>query len=176
MADCPCVTEYVADCGASEKDWSVVVTVNENALVCVVPDPLALIVTAVPLPVAMLAAVTTVMLVVLVFVPSICTVVGLNAQVAPVGNPVVQLGVITWLKPCTGTSVIVIGLDVCPAITLVLPGAAASVKSGASTVTTTAADVEALFDPSPSYFAVTLFEPPGSAVVDSVAVPVVAAG
>ena len=154
----------------------VAVTVNENALVCVVPDPVALIVTAVPLPVAMLAAVTTVMLVVLEFVPSICTVVGLNAQVAPVGKPVVQLGVIIWLKPCTGAKVMVIGLDVVPAATLTLVGAAASVKSGARTENTTAAEVEALFDPSPSYLAVTLFEPPGSAVVASVAVPVVAVG
>jgi hypothetical protein len=159
------------------KVWSVAVVVSEKVVVCVTPEPVALIVTlgVVGVAGAMLAAVEIVMTVVLGFVPSIVTGVGLNAQVAPVGIPV-QLGVMGWFSPLTGVNVSVILAELCPATTLVLVGAASIEKSGAITMTTAAAEVEALFVPSPKYLAVTLLLPPGSAVVVRTAVPVAADG
>jgi hypothetical protein len=73
------------------KLWSVAVVVSEKPVVCVTPEPVALIVIAV-VAAAMLDAVEMVMVVVAACVPSGVTVVGVKAQVAPVGKPV-QLGV-----------------------------------------------------------------------------------
>jgi hypothetical protein len=127
----PCFTVIEGTVELSVKVWSVAVVVSEKAVVCVTPEPVALIVMDVVAG-AMLTAVVMVMVVVLGFVPSIMTGVGLNAQVAPVGIPV-QLGVIGWFIPLAGVKVMVIEPvvgAVCPAGTLVLVGATAIEKSG----------------------------------------------
>jgi hypothetical protein len=100
---------------------------------------------------------------------------GLNPQLAPVGNPV-QLSVVAWLYPLTGVTVTVIAFDGCPATTVALAGFDPIVKSGATTVTTAADEVDDLCDASPRKVAVTLLVPPGSVVVLSTAVFVAVAG
>jgi len=76
----------------------------------------------------------------------------------------------------------VIPVELCPAVTVVLVGAARMEKSGAVTVITAAADVDRLCAASPMNVAVTLFVPPGRSpaaeplATVSVAVPVVAVG
>jgi hypothetical protein len=156
------------------KVWSVRAVVSEKPVVCVTPEPVALIVVLV-VAAAMLAAVEIVITVDLGFVPSIVTGVWLNLQVAPVGIPV-QLGVIGWFIPLIGVKVSVIPAESCPAITVVVVGAASIEKSGAITVTTAADEVDELCAASPTKVAVTLFVPPGRAVVARVAVPVGTAG
>jgi hypothetical protein len=78
------------------------------------------------------------------------------------------------VNPLAGVIVIVEDA-VCPAGTLRVVGVGVIVK-GIVTVTVVAAETELLCDPSPSYVAVTLLDPVGSAVVAKVAVPVVAVG
>ncbi len=164
----------------------VVVTVRFTVALCDVPPaPLAVPVTVMVCePNAMLAAVVMVRVTVLEFMPSSVTLVGLKEQRAPTGKPAVQLDpvleltelvkLMVWVEPFTGVKVNVAEVD-CPAemeLGIRLP--ATSVKS--LTVTTAGEEVESLLAASPSYVAVTLFEPAGSAVVLKVAVPLLVGG
>jgi len=167
----------------------VAVTVRFTEVVCDVPPaPLAVPVTVIASePNAMLGAVVMSRVTVLEFMPSSVTLVGLKVQRAPVGKPAVQLPglepvvelvefvkLMVCVEAFTGVKVNVVEAD-CPAemeAGRTVP--AVSVKS--LTVTNAGEDVEALLAASPSYVAVTLFEPAGKALVVKTAIPLLDGG
>ena len=120
--------------------------------------------------------------------PSSVTLVGLKVQRAPVGNPAVQLPglepvfeliefvkLMVCVEPFTGASVNVADAD-CPAKTEAGDRGEVTVSVKSATVINAGEDVEALFTASPSYVALTLFEPAGKALVVKTAIPLLEGG
>lgn len=120
--------------------------------------------------------------------PSSVMLVGLKAQRAPTGKPAVQLPglepvleliefvkLMVCVEPFTGATVKVAEAD-CPAKTEAGDRGAVIVSVKSATVISAGEDVEALFTASPSYVALTLFEPAGKALVLKTAIPLLEGG
>jgi hypothetical protein len=92
-----------------------------------------------------------------------------KVQVDPEGRPE-QVNDTDWLNPFAGVRLILVTAAI-PPFTVMAEGEATSVKSGTTTVTEIAAEVDAANDELPPYCAVRLSVPTGRDVVFSVATP-----